>query len=622
MNLRNRRLSHAHSYGICLIVAQLFAAAACGDSGGGDGEDSQSGSGGAVDERGGRGSTNAGTRSDGGRASAGRASSAGAGGVPSSQGGAPGEAEAGAGGDSATTRLAFPLRLTPIGDPRATTAHVSLYFTVTDANDEPVPELEQRDFYAREDGASLDPDESAFRVSKPAGNLVIPTVLLLDLSRSVYTKWIAQVKDSAYKIIDSLDPAQRLAIVTFSTTTTRRTEFTADKAVLKKAIADISQADGISTNLYGALQTGYGMWNDGFYAYEPSSPDPQLVAGLQIVVTDGNDTAELSTLAQAVAARGNKRTIFIRVGPNVDADVAESIGNLGVIEVDSFSNLADSVGTMVDRVARLNSAIYVAEYCTAARAGQHELLFTVDGNQQYLVAPPAPPVNRCTPAPAGPGCGNADDYHCGADATGTFDYLCCPSSHPYSCGREDGGCFSSADAAYQRCGSICRTCVAPDDHEVETDPKMAGPAIEVPFSASGFSDQQCEKLFEQPKPDPTGSGGAGSDGAGGHGAGPEPTSACALLQERVVDLCDSAATANVRINGISMSLSLGCQAIGQPAGCVDEHTELIECFASSPWSAPLDCSSPLGPIPSNLTVDGCAESVSAYRDCEESATPQ
>ena len=96
----------------------------------------------------------------------------------------------------------YPYSLNAIGTPSANTASVGLYFTVNNSEGEPVGGLNTSDFIAKEDGQTLDPYESAFRAEPAAGRLKVPTVLLLDLSRSVVQAGALEtVKMQHYKLL-------------------------------------------------------------------------------------------------------------------------------------------------------------------------------------------------------------------------------------------------------------------------------------------------------------------------------------------------------------------------------------------------------------------------------------
>lgn len=540
----------------------LIAFLACGGGGGsGGGDHSSDGSGGS----GGSG----GSYSNGG--SGGSSGNGGSGGT-AGNGGSGASGSGGSGGSSSATSsstssggtggseggLAYPLWLTRIGNPNAQTAHVSLYFTVTDALQEPVPGLVTEDFIAKENGTGLDPFESAFRVGNPTGRLVIPTVLLLDLSRSVIEAGaLDELKNAAGTIIDSLDDAQELAILTFASDVTTRATFTKDKPMLHAAIDAITDADGISTNLYGSLQQAYGMWSDGFYTY--SDTEPQLVAGMVIAVSDGNDTAGIATLEQVVSTRGTKRTIFIRVGDDLDRNVAGQIANAGVIDAaGGFDELDSAVEEVTQRVGRLNEAIYIAEYCSPKRANQHELFFTVDGNEDYL--DDSSNASICAPSGPGPSC-DGSDYYCRPNPDDPDYYMCCDPAFPYHC---PGTCYATPEDAEADCGSSCVECGA--GLIDEGDSGSSGPAIEISFNADGFADEQCAALFEDPEPDPD-------------PMPADPSQACSSLQNMITSHCGEALGATVDC-GIQFTAALGmCGQNNEATSCPDEAAAYWSCLS-------------------------------------------
>jgi len=60
---------------------------------------------------------------------------------------------------------------------------------------------------------------------------------------------------------------------------------------------------GPSTNLYGAVAQGFGLWTNAFSL-------TQITQGTMILVTDGNDTSGLTTLSTAIAAKDD-RDLFV-----------------------------------------------------------------------------------------------------------------------------------------------------------------------------------------------------------------------------------------------------------------------------------------------------------------------
>jgi hypothetical protein len=512
------------------------------------------------------------------------------GGVPDVGGTASLGGEGGSG--NATAGLAYPLTLSPLGNQNASIAHVSLYFTVTDANDEPVPELASSDFVAEEDGSKLDVAESFFRVENPQGALRIPTVLVLDLSRSVVeAKALEDVKAAAGAIIDSLDATQELAILTFAGDVTVRSPFTASKKALHAVVDAIDGADGIATNLFGAIEQGLGMWTDGFYANNGGSP--QLTAGLLVAITDGNDTAGVATLPQVLNARGSKRVLFIPVGEEA-AGVAEQIANAGVVDASGgFEELEGAVEKAIDRIERLNGSIYAAEYCSPKRAGDHELLFTVAGNEQYIGGGSNNPQLSCEPSGPAPAlCDQPSYLFC--DWVNADRFSCCPPTAPFHC---QGGnkCYATAADADLDCPGECTACGKPFVDEEPTGNTEAGYAIELPFNALGFSDAQCNSLFDDGS---GGAGGAGAGGAGAGGAGPtvpgaNVAQACEALAIAMAQRCAFEGAyfncgTSFYVNECEQQPEAGCES--QFVSYLAAQTQDIKSFPAN-WSCPtLDAS--------------------------------
>jgi hypothetical protein len=307
-----------------------------------------------------------------------------------------------------------------------------------------------------------------------------------------------------------------------------------------------------------------------------------------------------------IVARGSRRTIFIRVGQDVDAEIAGAIANAGVIDASGgFDDLDDAVDRTTERIAKLNDAIYSAEYCSPKRAGAHELFFTVEGNLEYVGSGMGPGAS-CSPSGTGPSCDGVTSVYCGSDPQGINDYVCCAPEYPYMCG-ESAYCYRTAEAAEADCGTSCLTCgVAAGEPTL-----AAGVAIEVPFQATGFTDSQCTDLFEDIDNGAGGQGGA----AGAGGASGEPTpdaaAACQSFLTAATTRCgyvvtDAACVLPVAMQGDCMVAS----------GCEAEFVEWASCLESSvatedPWS----CVEPLAVIACSEESPPCVEQQAAYDSC-------
>lgn len=380
-----------------------------------------------------------------------------------------------------------PYTLIPLTQPSTATASMSLYFSVVDAKGRGVEGLSDgddggvNDFVTYEDDTIIDPAESDFHATPVVGQKVtMPTVLMLDLSGSVVASGaLDSLKKAALAVVDTLLAEQKLAIISFADTTTLRADFTSDKAQLKAAIQAITGADGASTNLYGALVSGLGKWEDGFAAGGLT-----LTAGLGIVITDGKDTAGVSSLAEALRARGGKRLVAVGVGGEADLNYAamRALGNAGFLNPTSYAQLDASLGELGARLQSLGRSIYFATYCSPKRAGVHTLNFTVKGNGVQA-------TQTCVPASFTPGAGCRDANYTEVCTQDSRSSQCCTADAPFFC---PGHCYRTAADAVANCGTSCTSCGGSGDpaHPVT----VGGVSIRVGFVATSYLSQQCVKF--------------------------------------------------------------------------------------------------------------------------------
>jgi uncharacterized protein YegL len=197
---------------------------------------------------------------------------------------------------------------------------VDILFTVTDQNGRGVDDLTNADFIVKENGSSVSPTETSLYIRKMnTVPYVIQTVLMLDNSRSLTPENLEQIKQSAKQLIRNKDEHQEFAIYCFSEDATLLRDFTSDTALLVNTISGITRS-GYSTNLYGSYITGVNKINNSF--------SKELVKlGYLVFFTDGDDTQGSATLAQAIAARGDKRVYMIGLGNELDSHSLNQLAN-------------------------------------------------------------------------------------------------------------------------------------------------------------------------------------------------------------------------------------------------------------------------------------------------------
>jgi hypothetical protein len=426
--------------------------------------------------------------------------------------------DAGGSSDAGTSSYVFPFTLTPLTAPSTSTSNISLYFSVTDARGVGVVGLpttakvpaDPNDPYGwiyREDNVDLDPKESGFSVTQLQGStLDMPTVLVLDLSGSIVgttgdsgVSLLEIMKGAAIEIIDKMLPEQRMAIMTFAGSATVRMPFSSDKDALKASVRAVTNGDGQSTNLYGAMIQAFGMWQDGF----ATVGGVKLTAGLAVVLTDGKDNAGLKTLSDALAARKNRRVVAVGIkdpdnSTSLDVGAMMQLATTGTfVQVDSFDTLGKQVTLITDAMATLGRSIYTANYCTPKLGGtNHNLLFTLQGNGNTV-------TTACTPAtfpsnhPAlcaqlDPGYTQACGY-----TKGPTTYTCCTATAPFTC-PNDNNCYRTAADAAAKCGAAtsgstsgCIMCGGSGAGASQDTGLLAGPAIRVVFNATNYKSGQC-----------------------------------------------------------------------------------------------------------------------------------
>lgn len=353
--------------------------------------------------------------------------------------------------------------LTPLFFRAQAPSNVQAHFFVTEAG-VGVSTLAPDDFIITEDGAALDDAESEKQVRKreEQNGLVLPTVLLLDLSRSVIDAGaLEQVKEAARQIVAAKQPEQTIQLVTFADNFTVRQSFTADAAALEAVIDAIVTEDGVSTNLYGSVIGGLQMWVDGFAG-------TALTIGMLIVVTDGADTAGVASLGQVLESRANKRVLTVGIGADIDIDALTQIGNAGVRFVSSFDDLATEVIGITADIQQLNDSIYFVSYCTPKRAGSHTLDIRPTRNADV------------------PACGAATFSQAVADTCSVpgggmcSETTCCDAAFPYSC-PELNLCYDTVAGAVEDCAGFCVECGG------QGAGTKAGTILKLRFNADGFT---------------------------------------------------------------------------------------------------------------------------------------
>jgi hypothetical protein len=248
---------------------------------------------------------------------------------------------------------------------------------------------EMSDFLVLEDGSAIASRE-AFLDLEPIENIPneLKTVLMIDVSSSLTAADVNKVKEAATNIVTNLAGNQQVAIYVFDDTIRQVIGFSSDAEQLTQAIENI-ELGGPSTNLYGAVVQGFSLWSNAFSLN-------QITYGTLILLTDGDDTAGLSSLDAAISAKGNRELFALSVGDGSNRDILvqlvlgtaldevsqtdQELAARRLVAVDDYSQVDHALQQIAAEVKRLTEGVYFLYYATPKRAGTHEVSVSITGN--------------------------------------------------------------------------------------------------------------------------------------------------------------------------------------------------------------------------------------------------
>jgi VWFA-related protein len=139
-------------------------------------------------------------------------------------------------------------------------------------------------------------------------------VLLVDTSGSMYGNPIVQAQAAVRDFIAQLEPDDRIALMSFSTSVSLLQDFTSDRSVLDSAVSGL-RAFG-DTALYDAVNAAISQAN--------TAPEGSK---LVVILSDGVATQGLENRDPSVAAaeQAGTRVIAVGLGPSVDVDYLRAL---------------------------------------------------------------------------------------------------------------------------------------------------------------------------------------------------------------------------------------------------------------------------------------------------------
>ncbi|MCU0347547.1 MAG: VWA domain-containing protein [Saprospiraceae bacterium] len=262
---------------------------------------------------------------------------------------------------------------------------VSIFFKVTDENNNPVGYLTEDDFIIYEKGVNdscprkISEFEAERKISGREQVFNHSTLLVLDLSGSVLQQSLQQVKDAANAFVDQIvpplpDPSISMGIYWFDGEDVLHElePVTTSLVDLKNAINGISPniSTDNSTDLYGAVIKVDSKADSILALYKAAD----VTSATSIVLfTDGEDRANRYPKQSAydVVAQSPKEISWftLGVGNEINAIDLQKIGRNGFFQAASISKLTEVFKQIANVVNNEANSYYFFEYCSPIRSG-------------------------------------------------------------------------------------------------------------------------------------------------------------------------------------------------------------------------------------------------------------
>ncbi|MCC6723244.1 MAG: VWA domain-containing protein [Saprospiraceae bacterium] len=278
------------------------------------------------------------------------------------------------------------LKLTLLEGPTVSLpAKVSMFFKVTDANNNPVGYLTEADFVIYEKGVNdscpriISEFEAKRKISGREQIFNHTTLLVLDLSGSVLQQSLQQVKDAANAFIAQIvpqlpDPSIAMGIYWFDGEDVLHElePVTNSLTELKAAIDGINQniSNDNSTDMYGAVLKVDTKADQILAAYQAQN----ITAATSVVVfTDGQDRANRYPKQDAYDAVANSPKeiswFTLGLGNEINSVDLQKIGRNGFFQAASISSLTEIFKQVAQIVNNEANSYYFFEYCSPIRSG-------------------------------------------------------------------------------------------------------------------------------------------------------------------------------------------------------------------------------------------------------------
>lgn len=199
------------------------------------------------------------------------------------------------------------------------------------------------------------------------------TVFAIDISSSLSARELESIVDIVKQAIvdestneSKLSANQYISIITFDSDVEEVLLQSQNTSDIITALDNLS-VGGNSTNLFGAIEHGLGIWQNEITL-------DSLTYGNLILFTDGNDTSSKVSKSDALEAAENKDMYFITIGDETDSTILKEFTNKNnIFSISNFDDFSSVLQQTFDRVKTYEDGLYVLSYATPKRAGNQTL---------------------------------------------------------------------------------------------------------------------------------------------------------------------------------------------------------------------------------------------------------
>ena len=281
---------------------------------------------------------------------------------------------------------------------------VSILFKVSDTDGNPVSGLDADKFTIYEQGRNDDcfntisKSESFARISSNSQIFNSSTILVLDLSNSVLSSSLDELKTASVSFVNNVMPATtedsyKMAIYWFDGEDELHllNDLTSSKQELVNAINDITDtiSNDPSTDLYGAVIKSTKIAED---LLKESINNEIIGAASVVVFTDGTDQTSRYTEEAALKAvndaSANISFFSIGLGAEIDTQVLTDIGKTYSVFAGNAEELENTFNDISIRISERANSFYLFEYCSPKRDGSGDnnlAIQALDGSRQGAV---------------------------------------------------------------------------------------------------------------------------------------------------------------------------------------------------------------------------------------------